>query len=91
MREITEKLRGKEVTKTLTQEIFKGAPDWVKSAAVDDDGEVMFYEVLKQNLIPDRCGMWCFYKVDRKRMYQCLTIAYDYDTTHWQHSAIDRE
>ena len=79
------------MTKALTQEIFKGAPDWVKSAAVDDDGEVMFYEVLKQNLIPDRCGMWCFYKVDHKRMYQCLTIAYDYDTTHWQHSAIDRE
>ncbi len=28
------------MTKTLTQEDFKGTPDWVKSAAVDDDGHV---------------------------------------------------
>ena len=26
------------MTKTLTQDVFKGAPDWVKSAAVDEDG-----------------------------------------------------
>ena len=26
------------MTKTLTQDDFKGAPDWVMSAAVDDDG-----------------------------------------------------
>ena len=26
------------MTKTLTQDVFKGAPDWVRSAAVDEDG-----------------------------------------------------
>ena len=77
--------------KTLTQDVFKGAPEWVRSAAVDEDGEAMFYEVAKQNLIPDRDGMWHFYKVNTKRVYDCLTIGYDYDTTNWQHSAIDRE
>lgn len=77
--------------KTLTQDVFKGAPEWARSAAVDEDGEAMFYEVAKQNLIPDRDGMWHFYKVNTKRVYDCLTIGYDYDTTNWQHSAIDRE
>ena len=27
------------MTKTLTQDVFKGAPDWVRSAAVDSDGQ----------------------------------------------------
>lgn len=79
------------MTKTLTQDVFKDAPDWVRSAAVDEDGEAMFYEVAKQNLIPDKDGMWHFYKANPKRLYACLTIGYDYDTTNWQHSAIDRE
>ena len=26
------------MTKTLTQDVFKGAPDWVRSAAVDENG-----------------------------------------------------
>ena len=26
------------MTKTLTQDDFKGAPDWVRSAAVDEKG-----------------------------------------------------
>ena len=77
--------------KTLTQDVFKDAPEWVRSAAVDEDGEAMFYEVAKQNLIPDKDGMWHFYKVNTKRVYDCLTIGYDYDTTNWQNSAIDRE
>ena len=33
------------MTKTLTQDVFKGAPDWVRSAAVDDDGYVWGYAV----------------------------------------------
>ena len=27
------------MTKTLTQDVFKDAPEWVKSASVDSDGE----------------------------------------------------
>ena len=33
------------MSKTLTQDVFKGAPDWVRSAAVDDDGYVWGYAV----------------------------------------------
>ena len=35
------------MTKTLTQDDFKGAPDWVMSAAVDDDG----YEANQNNIM----------------------------------------
>ena len=75
------------MTKLLTQGIFKGPHGQVLSAVVDDDGRVIFYWALKQKLMLDRC----FYKADRKRMDQCLTIDYDYNTTRWKHSAIDRE
>ena len=44
------------MAKTLTQADFKGAPDWVMSAAVDDDGYVWGYEgskkVIKDGLCP---------------------------------------
>ena len=33
------------MTKQLTQDVFKGAPDWVESVAVDDDGYVWGYAV----------------------------------------------
>ena len=33
------------MTKTLTQEDFKCAPDWVRSAAVDEDGYAWGYAV----------------------------------------------
>ena len=33
------------MTKTLSQDDFKGAPDWVNSAAVDEDGYVWGYAV----------------------------------------------
>ena len=56
------------MTKLLTQGIFEGAHGRVLSAAVYDDGRVTFYWALKQNLIPDRCKIRCFYKADRKRM-----------------------
>lgn len=79
------------MTKTLTQDVFKDAPEWVRSAAIDSDGEAYFYEVSKENLIPDSSGMWFFYKVNPKRLYDCVAIETGYDTTNWQHSAIDRE
>ena len=34
-----------QMTKTLTQDVFKGAPDWVRSAAVDEDGYAWGYAV----------------------------------------------
>ncbi len=34
------------MTKTLTQDDFKGAPDWVKSAAVDEVEKVQVWGFL---------------------------------------------
>ena len=36
------------MTKTLTQEDFKCAPDWVRSAAVDEDGYAWGFTVLQK-------------------------------------------
>ena len=40
------------MTKTLTQEVFKDAPEWIKSASVDSDGEAWGHEVDKSLLVP---------------------------------------
>lgn len=29
------------MTKTLTQDVFKDAPDWVRSASIDSDGALL--------------------------------------------------
>jgi hypothetical protein len=40
------------MNKILTQEVFKDAPEWVKSASVDSDGEAWGHEVDKSLLVP---------------------------------------
>lgn len=40
------------MSKTLTQEVFKDVPEWVKSVAVDSDGEAWGHEVNKDMLVP---------------------------------------
>lgn len=71
----------------LTQDIFKDAPDWVKSAAVDADGDAYFYDVDKSKLTKGVLGEYLIsvsggnYKV----------AGSDYDTTNWLSSAINRE
>ena len=40
------------MNKILTQEAFKDAPEWVKSASVDSDGEACGHEVDKSLLVP---------------------------------------
>ena len=73
----------------LTQEVFKDAPKWVKSVAVDSDGEAWGYEVNKDMLLPlpysDRWVQNC-----HRHNYPHY-IGNGYDTTNWQQSAIDRE
>ena len=34
--------------KTLTQDVFKDAPEWVKSASVDSDGEAWGHELTEE-------------------------------------------
>ena len=72
--------------KQLTQAIFNGAPDWVKSAAVDSDGDTYFYSVFKKKLRVS--GLWWGYK-----HIPTTTCDYvgEFDATDWQNSAIDRE
>lgn len=78
------------MTKTLTQDDFKGAPDWVKSAAVDENGTAWRYGVPKCNLIANAdTGLHHTYKVTS--LSDCEQFGTGYDTTNWQHSAIDRE
>ena len=77
------------MTKTLTQEVFKDAPEWVKSVAVDSDGEAWGREVNKDMLLPlphsDRWVQNCHR--DNYPHY----IGNGYGATDWKQSAIDRE
>ena len=74
--------------KKLTQAVFDDAPDWVKSAAVDSDGEANLFESNKDTL---RCrqygGFWSKGVAGTRRK----VVGLDYDTTDWENSAIDRE
>ena len=73
--------------KQLTQAIFDGAPDWVKSAAICPRGVARCYSVASTG----------FYSIHEKygHIIKCtdreVIADYDYDTTDWQNSAIDRE
>ena len=74
------------MTKTLTQDDFKCAPDWVKSAAVDDNGYVWGYAAGTLFLSINNNGdKWI------ANFGKCMYLGNGYDTTNWQHSAIDRE
>lgn len=76
--------------KQLTQAIFKDAPDWVKSAAVDSTSDVYFYAVPKKELSFDSDRCWWVYlgKEDNSATY---SPDGNYDTTDWQNSAIEKE
>ena len=76
--------------KKLTQEIFKYAPDWVQSAAVDSDGSVYYYSVPASGLTLDSDECWWLYRNAEGTAY-CDYINDGYDTTDWKDSAIDRE
>ncbi len=79
--------------KKLTQAVFDGAPDWVKSAAVDDDGVGTYYadtaEYLKAVKVCGS-GFWIYREGGNKR-FELQAIGNDFDATDWQNSAIDRE
>ncbi len=73
--------------KQLTQAIFKDAPGWVKSAAIDSDGKAYFYACRADDLSVENIrGAWDVMVVNDN----CLFFG-EYNTTDWQNSAIDRE
>lgn len=84
--------------KQLTQAVFEGQPDWVKSAAVDSDGELWFYNVKSSELqIMSHAAIdydYWYMKSDRMEdwaTFHPAKVANGFDRTDWQNSAIDRE
>lgn len=71
--------------KKLTQAVFNGQKESVVAAAVNSGGDLLFFNCQKQFIttLPDThqgvIGSTFF------------VIDFDYDTTDWQNSAIDRE
>ena len=78
----------KEVTKTLTQDVFKGAPEWVKSAAVNESGIAYGHEKTKSNLRVLFIGSGGVHIASGSNT---IELGKGYDTTNWQNSAIDKE
>ena len=83
--------------KKLTQDVFKGAPEWVRSAAVDAKGEAWGYSVKANQLFvevfTDGNGLnpyldFCTTQIDRLKI---TLLQKCYDPTDWQNSAIDSE
>lgn len=74
------------MNKLLTQEAFKDAPEWVESMAVDEDGYLWGYAVGTLFLsIDDNGDKWI------ANFGKSVCLGNEYDTTDWEHSAIDRE
>lgn len=80
--------------KQLTQAIFKDAPDWVKSAAVDADGSGYFNNVSVSQLTKFQGRYYhsgnIFTNDGELLEVQVKFLGYDFDPTDWQNSAIDR-
>lgn len=73
--------------KQLTQAIFKDAPDWVESAAVNSDGDAYWYNSHACHLAQSDSEHFINAWITRQSKF----IGEDYDTADWQNSAIDRE
>lgn len=78
------------MSEKLTQDIFKDAPAWVKSAAVDKDGSLYGYETTKSEIRP-----YHFFKkwgyVDMMTDQYAWFFGMGYNVANWKSSAIDRE
>lgn len=77
--------------KQLTQAVFDGAPDWVKSADLLSSGHGFYRSVSKDRM--QVVGMYRDLKhKDDAEDYKSQMIGRGYfDNTDWQNSAIDRE
>ncbi len=77
------------MTKTLTQDVFKGAPDWVRSAAVDEDGYAWGYACKASDLSVLNGGHHATVHV-KHPPYHIGSSGFAGDEW-WEESAIDRE
>lgn len=74
--------------KQLTQAVFEGAPDWVKSAAPDENGRLFGYDYKSYWLdYEEDAGYW-FSRLDDGCRY--LLICKDFYVPDWR-IKIDRE
>ena len=73
--------------KQITQDIFKDAPDWVKSFAVDEDGEGYWYSV-SEKLLKLGDGFWLYLQNEGA---SCDYLGDGFDASDWRNSAIDRD
>lgn len=76
----------KPVKKKLTQAVFNGQPDCIKSAAIDKDGDVWLYQVTRDKLIVDEVEG----EHEDDSEWRVTFAGSEYDATDWQNSAIDR-
>ena len=74
--------------KTLTQDVFKGAPEWVRSAAFDQDGHAWGYACKASDLSVLNGGHHATVHVKNSPLH--LGSGYPGDEW-WEESAIDRE
>ena len=74
--------------KQLTQDIFKDAPWWAKSAAVDASGDVCIYSSSAKSL---KCDFYLESFLPHHYAAYVAHVDEGYDPTDWQNSAIDRE
>lgn len=72
----------------LTQDIFRGRPDWVKCAAINLDGHVIGYSCKASDLRPTgKRNTWI---PEEGIKYTALHLGIIGYTSNWHHSAIDR-
>lgn len=73
--------------KTLTQDVFANAPEWVRSAAFDQDGHAWGYACKASDLSVLNGGHHAMIHVKHPPYH----IGSGYDAEWWEESAIDRE
>ena len=75
------------MTKTLTQGVFKDAPEWVKSASIDIEGDLYFHGCKADDLtVSPICGWFLSSSPHRSSI-----VDKGYDAEWWEESPIDRE
>lgn len=67
-----------------TQSTFKIAPTWVKSIAVNRNGECWGFEVTVADLELNNRRFWC-----ALMSKETVFLGSGFDTTNWQNSAIN--
>ncbi len=73
--------------KQLTKAIFSSAPKWVKSAAINADGEVYWYNASKDQLSQTHCEHFISVWITRRSKF----VGKHPNPVDWQNSAIDRK